>query len=285
MLVRVWGCRGSLAAPGPDTVRYGGNTSCVEIRLDEDDTLIVLDAGTGIRPLGLSLERQPPKTVHLLMTHLHMDHLEGLGFFEPLWSRNVDFHIWGPRSSVRSLQSRIAKYLSPPLFPVSLSEIPSHPEFHDVPVEEWELAGAKIKAGPVKHPGPTVGYRIQHNGSALAYIPDHEPARGQRGVDFARAEPKWISGYDLASGVDVLLHDSQYTEEEYSARVGWGHSSIKHTAAFAQAAKAGRLVMFHHDPMHSDEELETMLDEVRGMWHGTGKEPVLAHEGMELPLP
>lgn len=281
MIARIWGCRGSLASPGPDTVKYGGNTSCVELRVDED-TLIVFDAGTGIRSLGLTMEENPPAVVHVLLTHLHMDHLEGLGFFEPFWSKEVDFHIWGPRTTVRSLEESIAKYLSPPLFPVALSEVPSTPEFHDVPRTEWEIAGLKIVAGPVKHPGPTVGYRVSHNGSTFVYIPDHEPARG--GVDLTAAEPRWISGYGLAQGADVLLHDSQYTEQEYATRVGWGHSSVKDTIAFSHATGVKRLVMFHHDPMHTDDELEELLAYARSLWNGGGDPPVLAHEGMEIDL-
>ena len=281
MLARIWGCRGSLAAPGPDTVRYGGNTSCVEIRAN-DDEIIVLDAGTGIRPLGNSLEENPPKAVHLLLTHLHLDHLEGLGFFGPLWDKRIDLHIWGPPSPARSLEDRIAKYLSPPLFPVRLADIPSGPVFHNVPLTEWEIAGVKVSAGPVKHTDPTVGYRIQHNGRALAYIPDHEPARGD--VNLLHAEARWISGFQVAAGVDFLLHDSQYTEEEYHQKVGWGHSSIKDTVAFGTVTGVKNLVMFHHDPMHSDDELEGLLETARGMWNGKGERPVLAYEGMEIEL-
>lgn len=280
MQARIWGCRGSLASPGPDTVRYGGNTSCVEIRVD--DQIIVLDAGTGIRPLGLTFEEDPPKVVHLLLTHLHLDHLEGLGFFAPLWDKRVDLHIWGPRSSVRSLEDRISKYLSPPLFPVRLGDIPSSPVFHNVPTTEWEIGSAKITAGPVKHPDPTVGYRIQHNGKSFAYIPDHEPARG--GLDLMKAESRWLSGYQIAAGADVLLHDSQYTEEEYSVRQGWGHSAVKDTMAFGAITGVKRLVMFHHDPMHTDDELEELLEHARHLWNGEGELPVLGHEGMHISL-
>jgi phosphoribosyl 1,2-cyclic phosphodiesterase len=277
---RIWGCRGSLAAPGPETVRYGGNTSCVEVRLDGGE-LIILDAGTGIRPLGNSLLPELPRTIHLFLTHLHLDHLEGLGFFGPLWRPDIDLHIWGPPSPLRSLERRIARYLSPPLFPVHLSDIPSQPTFHDVPDDDWKVGGAHISARPVSHRGPTVGYRIQENGQAIAYIPDHEPALG---VDLRTVEPEWISGHTVAHGVDALLHDAQYTEQEYPQRIGWGHSSTTHVVTFAEVCEVRQLVMFHHDPMHSDDQLEAILDHARRMWNGRGEGPVLAYEGMELDL-
>jgi len=277
---RVWGCRGSLAAPGPETVRYGGNTSCVEIRTS-DDSLIILDAGTGIRPLGLTLANELPRTIHVFLTHLHLDHLEGLGFFSPLWEADVDLHIWGPPSPVRTLERRIARYLSPPLFPIHLQDIPSQPTFHDVPDDEWKIGTAVIRARPVSHRGPTVGYRISENAQALAYIPDHEPALG---VDLRAVEPDWVSGHGVAHDAAVLLHDSQYTEDEYPRRIGWGHSSTAHVVTFAEICSVQQLVMFHHDPLHSDDQLESILARARDLWSGGGPGPTLAHEGMELDL-
>ncbi|MGH2724492.1 MAG: MBL fold metallo-hydrolase [Actinomycetota bacterium] len=280
MLARVWGCRGSLASPGPETVRYGGNTSCVELRMD-DGSLIILDAGTGIRPLGNTLMGELPRTIHVFLTHLHLDHLEGLGFFGPLWSPDVDLHIWGPPSPLRSLERRIAQYLSPPLFPVHLSDIPSHPEFHDVPDDDWKVGTARVSADPVSHRGPTVGYRIEEDGHVLSFVPDHEPALG---VDLRGVEPEWISGHAVAQGADVLLHDAQYTEEEYRQRIGWGHSSTVHVVTFAEISEVRQLVMFHHDPTHSDDQLEEILRHARSLWKGSGAEPILAYEGMELNL-
>ena len=280
MRARIWGCRGSLAAPGPETVRYGGNTSCLEVRLS-DDSLIILDAGTGIRPLGLGLEIAPGSTIHLLLSHLHLDHLEGLGFFGPLWRPDVDLHIWGPASPTRSLQERIAMYMSPPLFPVHVTEVPSHPTFHDAPEIAWNIGTARILAQSVSHNGPTVGYRIEEAGRALAYIPDHEPGLG---VDLRRVEPDWISGHALAAGADVLLHDSQYTEEEYPERLGWGHSSVDQVVAFGLAAYVKRLIMFHHDPMHSDARLEAHERRALELWDGDGQGPLLAREGMEIDI-
>jgi ribonuclease BN (tRNA processing enzyme) len=225
VIARVWGCRGSLPTPGEATVRYGGNTSCVEIRRDGRISLI-LDAGTGIKRLGAELD--PGAEVHVLLTHLHLDHVEGLRFFAPLWRQEGQVHIWGPPSPVHSLEERIARSFSPPLFPVDLGDIPAAVSFHDVPDGAWELDGIRILALPVSHPGSTVGFRLEHDETSLAFIPDHEPVLG---VDLAELEPEWISGHAVADGVDVLLHDSQYSETEYADRVGWGHSSVADAGA------------------------------------------------------
>ena len=173
MRARVWGCRGSLAAPGADTIRYGGNTSCIEVVLESGEHLI-LDAGTGMRPLGVALEREPVDELHVLLTHLHLDHLQGLGFFRPLFRPGVDVHLWGPASPVQSLADRIAIYLSPPLFPVRLADIPARLIFHDEPEDAVNIGSATIRAAKVTHQGPTVGYRIEENGQSLVYLPDHE---------------------------------------------------------------------------------------------------------------
>ncbi len=280
MRVRIWGCRGSLAAPGPETVRYGGNTSCVEIRSGE--TILVLDAGTGIRALGHELENDGARVIHLLLTHLHLDHVEGLGFFRPIWHPETELHVWGPPSPVRRLEERIARYLSPPLFPVHLSDIPAKLVFHDAPEGEWQIDGIRIRSAPVSHPGPTIGYRLSDNGRALAYIPDHEPVLV---ADLAELPADWISGHEIAEGADVLLHDGQYTEDEYPAKVGWGHSSVAHAVTFAQRAEAEQLVVFHHDPVHDDEQLDGLRRRAAELWEMDGSEPpIFAYEGMELEI-
>ena len=279
MRARIWGCRGSLATPGPDTIGYGGNTPCVEVRAD-DETIVVLDAGTGIRLLGQRLANRPSCVIHLLLTHLHLDHVEGLRFFVPLWKPDTRLHVWGPRSQRWSLRERIARYFSPPFFPIELRDVPSSVSFHDVPDHEWQIGSLRVTAGAVSHPGPTVGFRLEQGGGSLAYIPDHEPVVGG-GLDDYAAD--WISGLPLASGADVLLHDAQYSEAEYPERVGWGHSSVAAAAAFARAAGVGQLVLFHHDPLHGDAELELLEDRARELWDGIGgRPPTLAREGMEI---
>jgi phosphoribosyl 1,2-cyclic phosphodiesterase len=277
---KIWGCRGSLAAPGPETVRYGGNTSCLQVRTTGGGT-IVIDAGTGIRNLGVSMGHEFPERIDILLTHLHLDHIEGLGFFTPLWDPDAEIHLWGPPSPTRSLREGMARYFSPPLFPVHIDDIPSKLVFHDIPEAEWEIDSVRIRAEPVNHPGPTVGYRLEDQGRILTYISDHEPALG---VDLLSVTPDWISGYALAYGADALFHDSQYTEEEYPHRVGWGHSSIADMVTFGLLTKVRRLLMFHHDPLHSDAQLETMLVRAKELWGHERDGLALSYEGMEIDL-
>jgi phosphoribosyl 1,2-cyclic phosphodiesterase len=280
MRVTVWGCRGSIASPGADTVRYGGNTSCLEVRLS-DGSLIVLDAGTGARPLGLALEENPVERIDLLLTHLHLDHIEGLGAFEPIWNRKTELHIWGPSSPVASLRERIAMYFSPPLFPVYLPDVLARVEFHDAPEGDWVLGDARVTSHQIMHQGSTVGYRIEDSGRTLAYLTDHEPALGG---DLAEMSDEWISGYEIARGADVLVHDCQYTPEEYAERVGFGHSSTEHVAMFARRTDVGRLVLFHHDPMHTDEELDAIRERVIDRFGVDGERVALAADGMSFEV-
>jgi phosphoribosyl 1,2-cyclic phosphodiesterase len=275
-----WGCRGTIASPGADTARYGGNTSCVEVRLD-DGTILILDAGTGARALGQARVDESPSRIDVLITHMHVDHIEGLGFFEPIWRAETELHVWGPPSPVSSHDQRLAKYFSPPLFPLHLSEVPAHVTFHDAPEGSWTIGGATIHSAAIQHQGITVGYRIEADGAALTYLTDHEPALG---ADIETAPPEWISGAGLAREADLLIHDCQYTEEEYEARIGFGHSSSPDVAAFAAKVGARRLALFHHDPFHSDDELDAIRERVLDRWSVEPSRVVVAAEGAELVM-
>jgi len=255
--VAFWGTRGSLASPGPDTVRFGGNTSCVEVR--DGDHLLVLDAGTGIRRLGQVISPAQGR-IDVLLTHLHMDHIQGLGFFAPLRRPDLEVHIWGPASATMTLAARLSRYLSPPLFPVRVRDLECALTRHELP-SLCEIGPFRIRARHVCHPGSTVGYRIETEDGVLAYMPDHEPALGAR--PFPR-EPTWTSGYDIAEGADVLIHDAQYTRDEYPQRVGWGHSSLDDMLSFAGLAAVRRLVPFHYDPGRSDDALDDALADAMG---------------------
>jgi ribonuclease BN (tRNA processing enzyme) len=268
-----------LSAPGPATIRYGGNTSCIEVELSDGMT-VILDAGSGVRELGQRLVQRDPGSLHVCLTHLHLDHVEGLGFFAPLWTPGWKLRFCGPPSATTSLRDRVARYLSPPLFPIGLAEAPAEAVFEDVPREPWRVGSAVIEAAAVEHRGPTVGYRIEDEGQVLVYLPDHEPYLTAALDD----RPEWISGWALATGADLLLHDSQYTTDEYTNRVGWGHSSVAHAAEFARAAGVRQLGLFHHDPMRSDRELEELHEHVSAIVQGDQEPPLIAHEGLEITL-
>ena len=258
MKVNLWGTRGSLASPGPETIRYGGNTSCVSIE-GSDGSWLVLDAGTGIRNLGRNL---PPhlKRLDILLTHLHMDHLQGLPFFTPLRDPEIETHIWGPASTMLSLKSRLQRYVSPPLFPVSIRDLFPKLHFHELTFDTFKIGSFDITSQLVIHPNPTVGYRIQQKGKIVTYIPDHEPMLG---VSAFPSSPQWTSGYDLAQGADLLIHDSQYTHTEYDKLVGFGHSNMEQAFEFAELAKVKKFMPFHHDPAHSDTQLDQMIADAK----------------------
>ena len=180
--------------------------------------------------------------------------------------------------SVR-VKQRIATYFSPPLFPVHLSEVPATIEYHDASESEWQIDGARFSSNAIIHPGPTVGYRIESKGRVLAYLTDHEPALG---ADLDRDPSEWISGFAIARGADLLIHDCQFTPDEYEHRLGWGHSTTEHVARFAEKAEVDRLLLFHHDPMHSDDQLDDMREDVVARWGVDGDRCTVAAEGAEL---
>jgi phosphoribosyl 1,2-cyclic phosphodiesterase len=233
-------------------MRYGGNTACVQVDV-ANGPVLVLDAGTGMRQAGLALAGTV-RPVHVLLTHLHMDHIQGLGFFRPLFEPGREVHIWGPPSTTQDLRARLTRYLSPPLFPVRIRDLASRFELHDVLAEPWTIGDFTVTAAGIVHPGPTVGYRIEAGGARIAYLPDHEPILGGPLTTTA-----WLSGYVLARGVDALLHDGQYSDEEYRLRIGWGHSSITHATQLADLAGARELMLIHHDPDHSDDVIDDLV--------------------------
>ena len=263
------GVRGSVPSPRPQTARYGGNTSCVEVRA-QAGTVCVLDAGTGIRAVDAAAGEL--RRVDVLLTHLHMDHILGLGFFRPLYEPGLEVHLWGPPSASQSLHDRLTRYLSPPLFPVRLRDLPCRLVLHDAPRGPFEVPGLSVTTDLVCHPGPTLGYRLQgDDGATLAFIPDHEPALG--------GPAGRTSGHGLACAADVLIHDAHYTDDEYPAHVGWGHSSMGQALEFAERAGVGRLVPFHYHPDHDDDALDAA-------WPlaalGRPFDVTPAQEGMEL---
>lgn len=277
MKINLWGVRGSIQTSGPNTKNYGSRTSCTLV--SEDGHSLILDAGSGIQQFNsLNL---PHKNIHILLTHLHMDHILGLGFFNPFFIPGQDVHIWGPTAVTQSLRSRLGRYLSPPLFPVLLRDLPCKLTFHEIGNSEFEVEHFKIKTNYIIHPGPTMGFRVTGKKSTFTYIPDHEPALGRNGMIL---DTKWISGYNLAAGADLLYHDAQYSSEEYENKKGWGHSSMKDAILFASICKVKKLLLAHHDPSHSDEQLNNLFESLQ-----LNKKNLLqcemAEEGKEINLP
>ena len=268
MKLKFWGVRGSIPVPAGEMARYGGNTSCVEVTLSDGSELI-LDAGTGIRELGLA--REPTAgSANVLLTHLHLDHIQGLMFFSPLFRSDCSTVIWGPWALDGPLRARLGRYISAPLSPVEIRELPGDVAFETCPTAEWSIGPAHVTARLVNHRGPTFGYRITDGDTTLCYLPDHEPGLGQ---SLGRSDPDWISGFALAQDASLLIHDCQYSDDEYAAHLGWGHSRVTDALEFARRADVRRLVLFHHDPLHDDAQLDALHAEACTRWSDLGGEP------------
>lgn len=246
MRIKLHGTRGAYPTTSKENQKYGGNTSCIEI-IDGDERLI-LDGGTGILEIDFDTYYKADR-IDILLTHLHMDHIQGLGFCQPLFDPQKEVHIWGPSDNTYSLKSKLNRFLSPPLFPVVLRDIPCNLVIHELPNTPFPLGKFIITANFISHPGPTLGIRIQCGSKTVTYIPDHEPVLGKSHL---YEGDEWISGFELAKNTDLLIHDSQYSEEEYQNKVGWGHCSLDIAAELSSRAHAKRLVLFHHAPNHTD---------------------------------
>jgi ribonuclease BN (tRNA processing enzyme) len=236
--------------------------------------MVVLDAGTGVRLIREPLDDNV-RRVDVLLTHLHMDHIIGLGFFEPLRQPGLEVHVWGPSSATLGLHGRLTRYLSPPLFPVRIRDLECHLVLHDVPLGTFSVPGLDVTAELVCHPGPTVGFRLDDGKASVTYLPDHEVALGAR--EFP-SDPEWTSGYDLAHGVDLLIHDTQYSDEEYAQKVGWGHCTLNQALAFAKLTEVDRFLAFHHDPKHDDDMLDARFGAL------SERNVVAAREGQEFTI-
>jgi ribonuclease BN (tRNA processing enzyme) len=258
---------------------YGGNTSCIELTLS-DGSEVILDAGSGICDLGRARKRGA-EPVHLLLTHLHLDHIQGLMFFEPLFDPECDIRVCGPPARDGPLVRRRARYISAPLAPVEIRELPARATFQDIPGPTWNLGPARIQAARVNHRGPTLGYRITDGNHTVAYIPDHEPALCQ---PLDRSAREWISGLSLAIDADLLIHDAQYSEAEYSERIGWGHSSVTDTVQFARRSGVRQLALFHHDPEHDDRTVSALEDQAQSQADGAFESLTVAAEGATIDL-
>lgn len=253
MTLRFWGTRGSIPTFNNDTQSFGGNTSCVT--LVDQGVMIILDAGSGIKNLADSNYIKFFSEFHILLTHMHFDHIQGLGFFGPFFNPKIKVNIYGPAANSDQLIKNLSKYLSPPLFPVRIKDFNAENHFHALPKRNLKIGHFEIESAFICHPGPTLGYRIFNGKKTITYIPDHEVALGTGKGSIA---DEWISGYDLANESDVLIHDAQYDSDQYKTKVGWGHSSFAQAISFGQQCKVKKLYFFHHDPMHSDMRLQEL---------------------------
>lgn len=266
MRVRFWGTRGSIPAPGPGTVRYGGNTSCIEVR-SAAGTLLVVDCGTGARPLGSALVAEAvaagrPPDGHILIGHTHWDHIQGLPFFAPLFQPGASWHLYGPRGLGESLAQTLAGQMQYQYFPVSVDQLAAQVTFHDLVEGRFEIEDIVVHAQYLNHPALTLGYRIEVDGCALVYASDHEPHDPSLagGGDLLRsaADARHV---EMLHGADVLVHDAQYLAAEYDAKRGWGHSTVEYVLGAARAAEVGQVVLYHHDPWREDDELDAVIEQ------------------------
>jgi len=266
LTVGFWGTRGSIAAPGPGTIVYGGNTACVELRSGHD--ILVFDAGTGIRELGLALAkefRSRPLTVHLFISHTHWDHIQGFPFFVPAYSPGTTLHVYGSAGQGRSLEGVLRGQMQSDYFPVSLGDLVSTIRVHEYHGDAFRIGEATVSATYLNHPGMTLGYRVERGGKSVVYATDHEPyrsklevgsGRGEAGKQFGRVLDDAFVGF--VKGADLYIGEAQYTDEEYPAKIGWGHSSLSATVEVALQSGVKALALYHHDPMHSDDVVTAM---------------------------
>jgi phosphoribosyl 1,2-cyclic phosphodiesterase len=260
MNLRFWGVRGSIPTPHADRLRYGGNTTCLEIDALSKEEVVVIDCGTGLRALGEDLAHRPRvRRVHILMTHFHWDHIQGLPYFPPLFQHDIDivFYSTHPPDRVRGL---LQVQMAEPFFPVPFASIPSNADFRQVQCGRPFSAGAfRVDAFPLHHPQGATGFRLDLDGRVLVHASDHEHGDARLDAGIVR----------VARNADILVMDAQYTPEEYAAKVGWGHSSIADAVQSAQAADVARLILFHHDPAHNDAFLDGMLARARHLFPST----------------
>ncbi|HEY7492088.1 MAG TPA: MBL fold metallo-hydrolase [Candidatus Tectomicrobia bacterium] len=285
MQITFWGTRGSIPAPGPDTMHYGGNTSCVEVRLD-NGTLIVFDAGTGIRPLGNALLAQPgPVQIYLLLSHMHWDHIQGLPFFAPAYVKGTQLSILGPPGGGQlSLEQSLCDQMRSPYYPIPMHAMEADMHFVELFEDSvYDLSGATIEVSVLNHPGCSLGYRLAADGKVLVYATDNEPFSEAPRAQHLQ-QPSRLP--HLARDADVLIQDAQYTPEEYPQRLGWGHSTYLDALHVAQQARAKQLVLYHHDPSHSDAMIDRIVTKCQG-WIKRRRLPltcVAAAEGLQIRL-
>jgi phosphoribosyl 1,2-cyclic phosphodiesterase len=295
--IKFWGTRGSIAVPGPETLRYGGDTTCVELRADGE--IVVLDAGSGIRPLGVALQKEfqgQPINLSLLITHAHWDHIQGFPFFKPAYHSQNEIHIFGFDGAGASFREIMTEPMRAPFFPITMRELSARMDINRLSEMKFSLGKVEIHAAFVNHPGICAGYRIFTSGGSVAFLPDHEPyeffLHSTLGKQLAPEQAKEIVAAEQARlmeflrGSDVLILDAQYTDQEYKTHIGWGHGSISSAVSLALEADVQTLLLFHHDPGHEDAMVDRMVESACKLVANSGKslEVAGAQEGSEMLL-
>ena len=267
--VRFWGVRGSIPTPGPTTVRYGGNTSCVEVRADGQ--IIILDGGTGLRPLGRELTKEfdgQPLELTLLLTHTHWDHIQGLPFFLPVYKPDNQLRILGYEGARHGLDNVLTSQMESPFFPIELREVPANVQIEELKEMDFTVGAVRVRATLANHPGICVGYRLFTSAGSIAFFPDNEPHTGHHhrshepqasdttSLEVALQEDQKMA--DFLRGTDILIMDAQYDCQEYEHHRGWGHGCTEDVVALAMKAQVKRLFLFHHDPEHEDDKIAEM---------------------------
>jgi phosphoribosyl 1,2-cyclic phosphodiesterase len=276
MRIKFWGTRGTRPTPGRRTLRYGGNTTCVEVR-DSENNLLIIDSGSGIAELGFCFSPSEPLQAHLLITHTHLDHIQGFPFFLPAFVPGTHLTIVGPAGSAKSLQAAFADQMDPAYFPVRLDHMPAEMEFIERnPGETFEVGALRITPHLLMHPIPTFGYRIDEGAARFSFATDNEIAMfAHEGNGTLKDMANWCRDSDL------LVHDAQYSSEEYRQHAGFGHSTYEQALSLAELAGVKELAFFHHDPAHSDSDVDALIEEAIGNHRQSGGEEVPAFPAAE----
>jgi phosphoribosyl 1,2-cyclic phosphodiesterase len=278
MRIKVWGCRGSIPSPGGDTSKYGGNTTCIEVRLG-DGSLVVIDAGSGIRNLGRELaRRRKPRLIHLFLTHAHWDHLQGFPFFLPAYQQGFTLQVWGGPRSAATLRSYLRQQLTPPFFPVKFAELGAAIRFPARPATEITIGGTSIQSIPLTHPDGGYGFKFSEEGKTFVFLTDNELGYRHPGGLSPAAYVR------LCRGADLVLHDAQFTPQEYRLTRGWGHSTFPAVVELCREAAPKRFGLIHHDPQHTDAALDRHVGDCRRALGRGGVDCFGACEGMEIPV-